>query len=90
MERIFKEVDNCSTIIVGKNASKTGKVILAHNEDTPDCTAQVHLVPRIKHKPGEVLTFADGTAVIPQVEETYAYMWSEFRALGEFGGEQFL
>ena len=90
MERIkFPEVDNCSTIIVGKNASKTGKVILAHNEDTPDCTAQVHLVPRIKHKPGEVLTFADGTAVIPQVEETYAYMWSEFRALGEFGGEPF-
>ena len=36
MERIFKEVDNCSTIIVGKNASKTGKVILAHNEDTPE------------------------------------------------------
>ncbi len=88
MER-FVDWDNCSTVIIGKNASKTGKVILAHNEDTPDCTAQVHLVPRMKHKEGDVLIFADGTAVIPQVEETYAYMWSEFRALGPFGGEPF-
>ena len=82
MNRNLESWDNCSTIIVGKNASKTGRVILAHNEDTPNCAAQVHLVPRMQHKAGETLTFADGSAVIPQAEETYGYIWTEFRALG--------
>ena len=86
MSKKVVDWDNCSTIIVGKNASVTGKVIMAHNEDTPNCVLQVVKVPRIKHKAGEVLTFADGDAVIPQVEETWAYMWSECRALG---GEPF-
>jgi dipeptidase len=72
--------DNCSTVIVGKNVSTTGKVILGHNEDTYDSVVQLHLVPRVKHSKGEVLTFADGRAVVPQVEETYAYYWSEFRS----------
>ena len=86
MSKKVVDWDNCSTIIVGKDASATGKVIMAHNEDTPNCVLQVVKVPRIKHKAGEVLTFADGDAVIPQVEETWAYMWSECRALG---GEPF-
>jgi len=73
--------DNCSTILVGKNASATGHVLLAHNEDDPKCFVQSHLVPRMKHESGETITFKDGTAVIPQVEETWAFYWSEFRAL---------
>ncbi len=73
---------NCSTAIIGKDASVTGKVILAHNEDDTEAVVQTHLVPRIKHKPGTVITFADGKAVIPQVEETYAYYWSEVRCEG--------
>ncbi len=90
MNRNLESWDNCSTIIVGKNASKTGRVILAHNEDTPNCAAQVHLVPRMQHKEGETLTFADGSAVIPQAEETYGYIWTEFRALGgAYCGEPF-
>jgi Dipeptidase len=70
---------DCSTVIVGKNASSTGWVIFGHNEDDYNCTLQMHRVPRIKHKEGETLSFADGTAVIPQVPETYAYQWSEYR-----------
>ena len=70
---------NCSTIIIGKNASKSGKVILAHNEDDPNSIVQAHIVPRMSHKPGEVLVFDDGDAVIPQVSETYGYYWSEIR-----------
>ncbi len=73
---------NCSTAIVGKNASVTGKVLLAHNEDDTAAVVQTHLVPRIKHKPGTVITFADASAVIPQVEETYSYYWSEVRCEG--------
>lgn len=88
MNKIMKS-DNCSTIIVGKNASKTGHVLVAHNEDDTDCIAQVHVVPRVKHKEGDVITFRDGSAVIPEVEETYAYTWTELRSLKEIGGEPF-
>ncbi|MEG2191925.1 MAG: C69 family dipeptidase [Oscillospiraceae bacterium] len=71
---------NCSTIIVGKNAAKSGKVILAHNEDDMNSVVQLHRVPRMEHKEGEVLIFDDGDAVIPQVSETYSYYWSEVRS----------
>ena len=81
-----ENTDNCSTIIVGKNASKTGRVILAHGEDDINCIVQIHKVPRMSHKEGEVLTFDDGTAVIPQVPETWGYLWSEMRCPG---GEAF-
>ena len=73
---------DCSTLIVGKNATVTGKVIIGHNEDDEDCIVQVHHVPRFKHKPGSVITFPDAKGVIPQVEETYAYYWSEVRCKG--------
>ena len=71
---------NCSTMIFGKNASATGRVLIGHNEDDNGSFVQVHKMPRMQHKEGEVLTFADGDAVIPQVGETYAYQWSEVRS----------
>ena len=77
-----RDTGSCSTIIIGKNASATGKVLLAHNEDDYDSTVQVHLVPRVKHKGGDTISFGDGKAVIPEVPETYAYYWSELRSLG--------
>ena len=77
---------NCSTIIVGKNVSTTGRVLVGHNEDDPRGLTATYLVPRKKHEKGETLTFDDGSAVIPEVEETYAYIWSEVR---EPGGEPF-
>jgi len=81
VEEKYGSQANCSTIIVGKAASATGRVIMAHNEDDLGCIVQSHLVPRMKHESGETITFPDGTAVIPQVEETYALYWHEFRAL---------
>lgn len=77
---------DCSTIIVGKNATTTGRVLVGHNEDDPGCMVQSHLVPRMQHAEGETVRFADGTAVIDQVPETCAYYWSEFRSLN---GEAF-
>lgn len=81
IDRIADE-SNCSTVIIGKDASVTGKVILGHNEDDPNAVVQLHIVPRVKHKEGETISFADGSAVIPQVEETYSYYWSEVRCKG--------
>ena len=73
---------NCSTVIIGKNASVTGHVILGHNEDDTECMVQSHLVPRQQHKEGEMVVFEDGKAIIPQVPETYAYYWSEVKCVG--------
>ena len=56
---------SCSTVIVGKAASATGYVLVAHNEDDYDCVIQVHKVPRIRHEAGETIRFADAKAVIP-------------------------
>ena len=44
---------DCSTVIFGKDASVTGKVIMAHNEDDTDVYVQTHLVPRKEHKEGK-------------------------------------
>ena len=76
----YKQIDNCSTIIVGKNASATGKVLMAHNEDDMNCLVQTHVVPRKTHPDGETIIYKDGPAVIPQVKETCKYTWSEFRS----------
>ncbi|MEG1781743.1 MAG: C69 family dipeptidase, partial [Oscillospiraceae bacterium] len=73
---------NCSTIIIGKGASKTGRVIVGHNEDDTDSMVYIHLVPRVSHKEGDTISFPDGKAIIPQVAETLAYYWSEIRCPG--------
>ena len=62
---------NCSTMIVGKNASATGRVLIGHNEDDNGSFVQVHKMPRMQQKECEVRSFADGEAVRPQVGGTY-------------------
>ncbi|MBQ3763433.1 MAG: C69 family dipeptidase, partial [Synergistaceae bacterium] len=38
------EAQACMTVLVGKNASATGEVLVAHNEDAPGrCVMQTHL-----------------------------------------------
>ena len=72
---------DCSAIIVGKKASTTGLVLFGHNEDDSGYNVMVqHKVPRATHKPGELLTFEPECAKIPQVPETWSYLWSETRA----------
>ena len=70
----------CSTVVIGKNASATGHVLIGHNEDDDKSIVMVHSVPRQKHEKGEFVTFGDRPDVrIPQVPETAAYIWSEVR-----------
>ena len=66
--------DKCTTVIVGKNATADGSVLLGHNEDWGEYLMPLRWNPREKHKPGETLKLRDGQ-VIPQVEETYAFIW---------------
>ena len=60
----FEKFDkgNCSTVVIGKDASVTGKVILGHNEDDSDSIVELHLVPRMKHREGETISFKDADA----------------------------
>lgn len=73
--------DDCSAVIVGKKASATGEVLFGHNEDDSGNNVMVqYRVPRAKHEPGDVLTFEPACAKIPQIGETWSYLWSETRA----------
>lgn len=70
----------CFTMAAGKDATASGKVILAHNEDDGGRIAFTqHKVPRMTHPKGTMMTFEGSNAKIPQVSETLAYYWSESR-----------
>ena len=64
--------DKCSSIIVGKDLTADGSVILAHNEDLSNYAAHHYFyAPHATHEAGEMVTTCYGE--IPQVPETYAY-----------------
>ncbi len=67
---------NCSTIIVGKNASATGNVLIGHNED--DGGTQIVNFYKIyaSENPGEKIILKNG-AVIDQAKATLGYIWLE-------------
>jgi dipeptidase len=64
----------CTSVIVGKNATADGSVLLGHNEDWGEYLMPLSWNPGEKHDPGETFKLKDGQA-IPQVEETYAFIW---------------
>lgn len=68
----------CSGILVGKDASTTGRVLWGHNEDDGGVTVvRHHLVPARDWPAGAVLRREPDRAAIPQVPHTLAYFWSE-------------
>ncbi|MEN6499444.1 MAG: C69 family dipeptidase [Rectinema sp.] len=72
--------EDCSSIIVGKSASATGEVLFGHNEDNGDNVMLQYVVPRMTFKAGDLASFEESCAKIPQVEQTLSYLWSETRA----------
>ena len=68
----------CSTLVIGKAVSKTGNIIVAHNEDNGGRLFNMHhYVPPAKHKKGEKIRFEKFAAEIPQVEETLGFYWTQ-------------
>ncbi|UCG60074.1 MAG: C69 family dipeptidase [Phycisphaerales bacterium] len=67
----------CFSIVVGKDASADGYVVMAHNEDdSPPQIVNHHKVPRKRYSPGEKVTLRNG-GQLDQVQQTWAYIWSE-------------
>ena len=69
--------EGCFSIVVGKEASADGYVIMAHNEDdTPPQIVHHRKVPRKRHAPGARVKLRNGGR-LDQVDQTWAYIWSE-------------
>ena len=67
----------CYAVVVGKDASTDGAVLLGHNEQNyGQRFLNFRKVPRIEHKAGGMVRLLGG-AEISQVKESYAFLWSE-------------
>ena len=76
---------NCMTLIAGKNATTTGQVLVAHNEDdNVYCKVYRGDVPQMNWQAGSVIPAENGRASIPQIEHTHGYLWVEVKA-GMYG-----
>lgn len=68
----------CMTFVVGKNASRTGRVIIGHNEDDAGHTVvRYGFVPAKDWPDGSFIPAEEGRAKIPQASHTFGYHWSE-------------
>ena len=68
---------NCFSILVGKNASADGSVMLAHNEDDGgEQFLNWYIVERQTHDQGEKFAFRRGGST-EQAAMTYKYLWLE-------------
>lgn len=68
----------CSTVIVGKDVSKTGTIIIGHNEDNGGRILNPqYWVPPQDHAEGEMIKFEPAAASIPQVKHTFGFYWSQ-------------
>ena len=76
-------VPACTTILVGKDVSLTGMVIVGHNEDDAGELSVAHYyVPPRDWEEDYILPSDFFRADIPQVPHTYGYYWSEVKEEG--------
>lgn len=62
--------NGCTMVLVGKDATVDGSVLLAHNNDLPGHIASlIEIIPAKEHKPGDVIEFKNGLT-LPQVPRT--------------------
>ena len=68
---------DCMTMIIGRKASSTGRVIIGHNEDDGGRFIVRHgYVPPCDHG-AEFVPCEEGHAAIPQTAHTVGFYWSE-------------
>ena len=68
----------CMTVLVGRKASESGNVLVAHNEDAPGrYTMQTHLVHKLRRHPGTTIKFEPDTAELELNPTRTSLLWSE-------------
>jgi CubicO group peptidase (beta-lactamase class C family) len=78
---VFSASQACTTILVGKKASATGRVLVAHNEDDGGALAVRHgIVPARDWPEGSILPAEPGRASVPQISRTLKFYWSEVKS----------
>lgn len=74
----------CMTILVGKNASDSGEILVGHNEDAPGrFTMQTHLVHKKRRGPGKSQKFEPDLADIDLYETRANLFWSEAKTYSD-------
>lgn len=76
---------NCYTIIVGKDASASGSVLIAHNEDDrgKNFFVDIHRVHPREHPRGKMIHLKNN-GILSQVKNTLGFLWLEIAGT-EFG-----
>ena len=68
----------CMTILVGRKASATGEVLVAHNEDAPGrFTMQTHLVQKRRRRSGKKIKFEPDLSELELGETRTNLFWAE-------------
>jgi dipeptidase len=71
----------CTSVVVGRNASRDGSVIFGHNEDDSGTrVVNAWKVPRIRHEPADSVRLREG-GVVAQVPETWSMIWFQVNGL---------
>ncbi len=69
------------TILVGRKASESGNVLVAHNEDAPGrYIMQTHLVHKLRRHPGSTIKFEPDTAELELNTTRTSLLWSEAKS----------
>lgn len=79
----------CTTVLVGRDASETGEVLVGHNEDSGGrYVMRTHLVPSLERRQGGI-RFEPDMAELPLTEARARLFWSEARPFVPDGGASF-
>lgn len=80
----------CTTVLVGRDASETGEVLVGHNEDSGGrYVMRSHIVPALTRAPGRTVRFEPDMAELPLPEARTRLLWSEARPFVADGGASF-
>lgn len=75
-----QKAHGCSGLVLGKNISPTGRVLVAHNEDDSNRLLVRHgLIPSRQHTSDSIIIAEEESARIPQTPSTFGLFWTEVR-----------
>jgi dipeptidase len=90
---IYWDIFPCTMILVGKDATADGSILLAHNNDLPgNIASMIQIVPGKQHPKGEMIVFKNSLQ-IPQAKKTcrilmmncyYGFAEGDAKAINEY------